>query len=405
MSKLKLPESLIPLLMHIEPLLARADQYQLGNRVELDWSDDESIHIELDDKREILISFDSDNKDGIRIKDQWIAPFPSIEDAKLSVTRDPNLVYCGMPVKDGVVDIWFYNGRARVEFSAYAGANQSSRAMLLTSLAINYPLKDAITLARAYACNAIRSENGYVSKGWPVAFDDFPIPMCLSKVIATSLKQEVDLDLKEPFKTLEDKSLGFYPIVESAVLVLKLLKLNVKTIMLHLEHTSITRAEEEIKKAIEYTKQYNGNLFISGHWQLAIKYGAYGVHLTQNELAVADLNKIHEKGLRLGLSVHGYYEILRALAVKPSYIAIGHIFPSARLKTAPEALGLNRLALYQQLTGTSSTVAFGGINSENAYRVWRTGICGFSVNQDVLEEGNLDIIVEKMQQIEIQPKL
>ena len=50
------------------------------------------------------------------------------------------------------------------------------------------------------------------------------------------------------------------------------------------------------------------------------------MHLGQEDMDVADLPLIADAGLRLGLSTHGYYEMLRARQLKPSYIALGHIF-------------------------------------------------------------------------------
>ena len=56
----------------------------------------------------------------------------------------------------------------------------------------------------------------------------------------------------------------------------------------------------------------------------------------REDLDTTDLAAIHRAGLRLGVSTHDDAELARALAVKPSYIALGHIFPT-QTKDMPSA--------------------------------------------------------------------
>lgn len=100
MSILRLPESLIPLTMHIDPLLDIAKQYELGLPVEMEWSEDNIIQIEYETET-LRISFDGEKDCGFRVKDQWIAPYPSIDEAKAMVEKDQKLLLCGMPVEIG----------------------------------------------------------------------------------------------------------------------------------------------------------------------------------------------------------------------------------------------------------------------------------------------------------------
>ncbi|MFT7561988.1 MAG: hydroxymethylpyrimidine kinase/phosphomethylpyrimidine kinase/thiamine-phosphate diphosphorylase, partial [Flavobacteriales bacterium] len=86
--------------------------------------------------------------------------------------------------------------------------------------------------------------------------------------------------------------------------------------------------ENEIEYAIEIAKNFQCRLFINDHWKLAIKYGAYGVHLGQDDLDEADIQAIQSAGLRLGTSTHCHYEVARAHSYKPSYIACGPVWPT-----------------------------------------------------------------------------
>ena len=78
----------------------------------------------------------------------------------------------------------------------------------------------------------------------------------------------------------------------------------------------------------------SSRLFVNDHWQAAIDYraanggehsGIYGIHLGQEDLDDADLDAIRASGLRLGVSTHGYAEMLRVAAIRPSYLALGAI--------------------------------------------------------------------------------
>lgn len=87
-------------------------------------------------------------------------------------------------------------------------------------------------------------------------------------------------------------------------------------------------------------------------WQAALDAGAYGIHVGQEDLDVIgqrDLQTIRSSGTRLGVSTHGYAEMVRAHAVQPSYIALGAVFPTTLKKMATAPQGLARLAAYVRL--------------------------------------------------------
>ena len=123
-------------------------------------------------------------------------------------------------------------------------------------------------------------------------------------------------------------------------------------------------------------------LFINDHWRVAIGAGAYGVHLGQedlDELGTDELNEIREAGLRLGVSTHGYAEMLRADAVSPSYIAMGAVFPTTLKRMATVPQGLARLDAYARLTRGYPQVAIGGIDEPRLASVLATGVGSVAV--------------------------
>ncbi|WP_305460091.1 hypothetical protein [Photobacterium leiognathi] len=173
MSTLSLPKALSPLVMHIEPLLAAAADYQLGEQVtlmpsSLDW-------VEVSTPSSIKrVGFEQACSTALvdyEIQDHWDANDVTLSSLKAQVLKCPDLVICGVPVKVGYLDIWYHDGEVRGCFSVECGDQTQQRAMLLVALALNYPLEDALVLARAYAQS---TQMGI----WPTERDAFPDIVC-----------------------------------------------------------------------------------------------------------------------------------------------------------------------------------------------------------------------------------
>ena len=120
-------------------------------------------------------------------------------------------------------------------------------------------------------------------------------------------------------------------------------------------------------------------LFINDHWQAAIDAGAYGVHLGQEDMADAPLDKIRQAGLRLGLSTHGYAEMMLADQVSPSYLALGAVFPTTLKRMATVPQGTGRLHAYARLMSHVPLVAIGGIDLDKLPTVLASGVGSVAV--------------------------
>jgi thiamine-phosphate pyrophosphorylase len=182
--------------------------------------------------------------------------------------------------------------------------------------------------------------------------------------------------------------LGLYAVVPTAEWVARLVELKVPTIQLRYKLRSGDSediARKEVLAAVAAAKGSDSRLFINDHWKIAIEAGAYGVHLGQEDLDDADLSAIQSAGLRLGVSTHGVEELDRALSVRPSYVAMGAIFPTTTkvLPTAPQ--GLEKLRHYVQQAGNTPSVAIGGIDRSNAKAVLATGVGTIAVVRAITE--------------------
>ncbi|MDK9355033.1 thiamine phosphate synthase [Lelliottia sp. V106_10] len=175
------------------------------------------------------------------------------------------------------------------------------------------------------------------------------------------------------------RRLGLYPVVDSVEWIERLLEAGVKTIQLRIKDQRDEEVESDVSAAIALGRRYDARVFINDYWQLAIKHQAYGVHLGQEDLETADLNAIRKAGLRLGVSTHDDMEIDVALAARPSYIALGHVFPTQTKQMPSAPQGLAQLARHIQRLGDYPTVAIGGISLDRAPAVLETGVGSIAV--------------------------
>jgi len=177
-------------------------------------------------------------------------------------------------------------------------------------------------------------------------------------------------------------ALGFYAVLPSAEWVGRMAHAGVPTVQLRFKSPDPAAVRAEIQAAVAAVQGTGSLLFINDHWREAIATGAYGVHLGQEDLdtlSTADLDAIRSAGLRLGLSTHGYAEMLRADAVGPSYIALGAVFPTTLKAMATPPQGLGRLHTYARLMHDRSLVAIGGIGMEQLPEVAASGTGSFAV--------------------------
>ncbi len=249
---------------------------------------------------------------------------------------------------------------------------------LAAALARGYDLTDALVIARAYLQQGLRLSYatgqgpGVLGRGgWPDHAADFP-------AVRSSMLPSFAHAPQLQFAKL-NHPLGLYPVVDDIQWLKRLLPLGLHTIQLRLKDKTDAQLHQQISQAVAFCRDFDIQLFINDHWQLALQYQAFGVHLGQEDLATADLTAIAAAGLRLGISTHGYAELCQVLPLKPSYLALGHIFPTQTKQMPSKPQGVNRLAAYVKLCGNIPTVAIGGITVSDIPTLLHTGVQGIAV--------------------------
>lgn len=293
---------------------------------------------------------------------------------------------CAWLLKSGQLDSeqatdWLVNRDSIVGFACQRlvvhnprGTGCTLSTALAGFIAHGYDLLDAMTMAQAYITGVLKAGvqigKGIGSlgrPGWPLQIENLPA------IVSSNMNTKAPTKL--PFAKMDLKKMGLYPVVDSVDWLERVLKQGVKIAQLRIKDPDDADLESKIQQAITLGKEYDAQVFINDYWQQAIVFGAYGVHLGQEDLDVADLEKIQAAGLRLGISTHGYYEIARAQSIQPSYIALGHIYPTQTKNMPSQPQGLTRLTHYATLLkGAFPTVAIGGINAERLPAVAKTGV-------------------------------
>ena len=120
----------------------------------------------------------------------------------------------------------------------------------------------------------------------------------------------------------------FYPIVDSAAWVQRLLGAGAKLIQIARQGSPPVALRLQIRAALAACRAAGAQLIVNDYWDIAIDEGADFIHLGQGDLDGADLKSIRAHGVRLGISTHDHAELDRALSFDPDYVALGPIYPT-----------------------------------------------------------------------------
>ena len=241
---------------------------------------------------------------------------------------------------------------------------------------------DAAVLASAWVRRCARL--GFDPRDWPDdATQDFGLPLHPA-----------------PFAPCPHE-LGLYAVLPDAAWVARMAAAGVPTLQLRFKHDDPARIAAEVQAAVRAVQGTPARLFINDHWRAALQAGAYGVHLGQEDLQALtpdDIAELRASGLRLGISTHGYAEMVRAWRLGPSYLALGAIYPTT-LKAMPSApQGPARLSAYARLAQRLPTVAIGGIGLQQLPEVARSGVGSFAVVRAIVQAPDPEAAARELMQ-------
>jgi thiamine-phosphate pyrophosphorylase len=252
-------------------------------------------------------------------------------------------------------------GRFSSDDPVYRGAKQACAALGFIDI-------DAECLALAWQAQTVRT-GAFDANQWPETPVDFGM-----RVFPPAAREDAFAPCPE--------RLGLYAVLPDAQWVGRMARAGVPTVQLRFKSDDAATIGREVHAAVDAVRGTDALLFINDHWQTAIAAGAYGVHLGQEDLdalSPAQVRQIRDAGLRLGVSTHGYAEMVRADAVSPSYIAMGAVYPTTLKKMATAPQGVARLAAYARLLRGYPLVGIGGIDAVRLPQVLATGVGSVAV--------------------------
>ena len=175
----------------------------------------------------------------------------------------------------------------------------------------------------------------------------------------------------------------FYPIVDSAAWVGRLVGVGAKFIQLRIKDATEDHLRSETHHAMTICRRSGAELVVNDHWEIAIDAGADWVHLGQGDLDEADILAVRKAGIRLGISTHDDAELVRALTFAPDYVALGPIYPTRLKAMAFAPQGLEKIGVWKRRIGAIPLVAIGGLDVERAKLCLAAGADVVSVVTDI----------------------
>lgn len=160
------------------------------------------------------------------------------------------------------------------------------------------------------------------------------------------------------------------------------------------EKSASSREMYELGKAVhEVTRAHGIPLIINDRVDIMLALDAEGVHVGPDDLPVAVVRAL-AGGKIIGTSVNSPDDLAKAHAEGADYIGIGPVFATSTKQNARHVLGVNGLEKLVHETHLPC-VAIGGIGTENAPEVIRTGVTGVCSISGILAQPDIGAAVRR----------
>ena len=180
----------------------------------------------------------------------------------------------------------------------------------------------------------------------------------------------------------------FYPIVDNADWVLRIVGAGAKLIQLRMKDASDFDIARDVARAKSICDSAGAQLIVNDFWRIAIDQGCDYIHLGQGDLDTADMKAIRRAGIRVGVSTHDHAELDRALTLDPDYVALGPIYPTILKQMAWAPQGLERIGEWKKLVGARPLIAIGGLTLDRALGCLAAGADSAAVVTDIVRAEN-----------------
>jgi len=172
----------------------------------------------------------------------------------------------------------------------------------------------------------------------------------------------------------------------------KVLRSGGKWIQLRVKEQAENAVLELAIRASRLCEQYGAKLIVNDYPELALKSGAYGVHLGLDDMPVREARAILGADKCIGGTANTFADICRRVEEGVDYIGLGPFRFTSTKKNLSPVLGLEGYEkLMQQVSNAAINlpiIAIGGIQIEDIPAILQTGIYGIAVSGLLTLEDN-----------------
>lgn len=134
---------------------------------------------------------------------------------------------------------------------------------------------------------------------------------------------------------------------------------------------------EEAIQIGDLCRKYGVPFIINDNVDIAVKCGADGIHVGQEDMNAADVRKCVGDHMIIGVSAHTVEEAVEAVEKGADYLGLGAVF-STSTKTDVDLMSAETLKAICKAVDVP-IVAIGGISPKNVHHLKGTGIDGIAV--------------------------
>lgn len=166
---------------------------------------------------------------------------------------------------------------------------------------------------------------------------------------------------------------GYVAEGEMEMVASELLAGGVDIIQLRAKGIPLETVSAAAKRIIPLSKAAGIPFILNDYPALALQLGADGVHIGQDDGAIADVRKSVGEEMLIGRSTHSLAQARQALEEGADYIGFGPLFPTPT-KAGRPAIGLEEVAKMEAAVGKYlPAFCIGGIKPENLAQVFASG--------------------------------